>query len=104
MCLINVMKKKLKEIEKMLKLIIDYSATKLIAYALEMYEKDDTPVALGVEKVCLDTGLPPETFTEEIIWEILYKIKVYNFVKEITYDFKTKLFYITFDFKKGGAI
>ena len=32
----------------MLKLIIDYSATKLMAYALEMYEKDDTPVALGV--------------------------------------------------------
>ena len=89
----------------MLKLIIDYSATKLMAYALEMYEKDDTPVALGVEKVCLDTGLPPETFTEEIIWEIMYKIKVYNFVKEISYDFeKTKLFYITFDFKKGGAI
>lgn len=89
----------------MLKLIIDYSATKLMAYALEMYEKDDTPVALGVEKVCLDTGLPLETFTEEIIWEIMYKIKVYNFVKEISYDFeKTKLFYITFNFKKGGAI
>ena len=101
----NVMKKKLKEIEKMLKLIIDYSATKLITYALEMYEKDDTPVALGLEKVCLDTGLSLETFTEEIIWEIMYKIKVYNFVKEISYDFeKTKLFYITFNFKKGGAI
>ena len=89
----------------MLKLIIDYSATKLMAYALEMYEKDDTLIALGVEKLCLDTGLPLETFTEEIIWEIMYKIKVYNFVKEISYDFeKTKLFYITFDFKKGGAI
>ena len=89
----------------MLKLIIDYSATKLMAYALEMYNGDDIPVALGVEKVCLDTGLPLETFTEEIIWEIMYKIKVYNFVKEISYDFeKTKLFYITFDFKKGGAI
>ena len=89
----------------MLKSIIDYSATKLMAYALEMYEKDDRPIALGVEKVCLDTGLPLETFTEEIIWEIMYKIKVYNFVKEISYDFeKTKLFYITFNFKKGGAI
>ena len=89
----------------MLKLIIDYSATKLMAYALEMYEKDDTPIALGLEKLCLDTDLPLETFTEEIIWEIMYKIKVYNFVKEITYDFeKTKLFYITFNFKKGGAI
>ena len=89
----------------MLKLIIDYSATKLMAYALEMYEKDDTPIALGLEKVCLDTGLPLETFTQEIIWEIIYKIKVYNFVKEISYDFeRTKLFYITFDFKKGGAI
>ena len=88
----------------MLKLIIDYSATKLMAYALEMYEKDDTTVALGVEKVCLDTGLSLETFTEEIIWEIMYKIKVYNFVKEITYDSQTKLFYITFNFKKGGAI
>ena len=89
----------------MLKLIIDYSATKLMAYALEMYEKDGTPVALSLDKVCLDTGLPLETFTEEIIWEIMYKIKVYNFVKEISYDFeKTKLFYITFDFKKGGAI
>ena len=88
----------------MLKLIIDYSATKLMAYALEMYEKDDTPVALGVEKVCLDTGLPLETFTEEILLEIMYKITVYNFVKEITYDCQTKLFYITFDFKKGGAI
>ena len=59
----------------MLKLIIDYSATKLMAYALEMYEENDKPVALGVEKVCLDTGLPPETFTEEIIWEIMYKTK-----------------------------
>lgn len=99
------MKAEKKGIEKMLKLIIDYSATKLITYALEMYEKDDTPVAIGVEKVCLDTGLSLETFTEEIIWEIMYKIKVYNFVKEISYDFeKTKLFYITFDFKKGGAI
>ena len=88
----------------MLKLIIDYSATKLMAYALEMYEKDDTPVALGMEKVCLDTGLPLETFTDEIILEIMYKITVYNFVKEITYDSQTKLFYITFDFKKGGAI
>ena len=89
----------------MLKLIIDYSATKLIAYALEMYEKDDTPVAVGLGKVCIDTGLPLETFTEEIIWEIMYKIKVYNFVKEISYDFETtKLFYITFNFKKGGAI
>ena len=89
----------------MLKLIIDYSATKLMAYALEMYEENNKPVALGLEKLCLDTGLSLETFTEEIIWEIMYKIKVYNFVKEITYDFeKTKLFYITFNFKKGGAI
>ena len=88
----------------MLKLIIDYSATKLMAYALEMYEKDDIPVALGVEKVCFDTGLPLETFTEEILLEIMYKITVYNFVKEITYDCQIKLFYITFNFKKGGAI
>ena len=88
----------------MLKLIIDYSATKLMTYALEMYEKDETPVALGLEKLCLDTGLSLETFTEEIILEIMYKIKTYNFVKEIHYDFKIKLFYITFDFKKGGAI
>ena len=89
----------------MLKLIIDYSATKLMAYALEMYEKDDTPIAVGVGKVCLDAGLPLETFTADIIWQIMYKIKVDNFVREISYDFETtKLFYITFDFKKGGAI
>lgn len=88
----------------MLKLIIDYSATKLMAYALEMYEKDDTPVALSMAKVCLDTGLSLGTFTEEIIDEIIYKIKTYNFVKEITYDSNLKLFYITFSFKKGGVI
>lgn len=88
----------------MLKLIIDYSATKLMTYALEMYECEETPVALSMAKVCLDTGLSLGTFTEEIIDEIMYKIKTYNFVKEITYDLKLKLFYITFSFNKGGVI